>query len=96
MKRNHGHKEQTEVQSLRKENKRLKEEVRSLTRHIKQLERFNIQYIEEEEVIVPTTKWYSKCPSCNIGNYESIELVGRRFSCCDSCGFRSKAVKVQE
>lgn len=95
MKRSHRDKELTEVQSLKKENKRLKEEIRSIQRRNKQLERIeHIIEIDDEVEDYITTK--SICPACNKGNYEVTELVGRKFSCCDQCGFRSKAVKVND
>lgn len=93
---NRNDREYTEVQYLKRENKRLKEQVRSLKRKTKQLERYSsLQTDEEPQKFEITVTKAVPCPECNKGSLSIVYVVGRCFYICDCCDYRSKSMKLE-
>lgn len=88
---NRNDREYTEVQYLKRENKRLKEQVRSLEKLIKQLERYPVETEEIDEIKV-TSK--PICPDCHKHSLDIIYVVGRCFYNCSECFYRSRPMKL--
>lgn len=97
MKRQHRNdKELTEIQTLKQENKNLREENKSLKRQIRMLEKKEHIYDEApfrepEPIEEPTRK--RRCEDCGKGYLEEKNVLGRYWSECDNCSWRSKVIK---
>lgn len=85
------------VERLEKENRELKQFVRSLQ---KQLKKSNKNYhklkdtdndIEEDKKEIIK---YNVCPSCHNGKLEEVIIAGRKFERCQTCEYRNKAKKI--
>ena len=79
----------------------LKSENRNLKKRIKQLEKRQHQYEDsqyDEEIELPIGEQNKEfepiCPECFKGKMESVSIVGRIFSQCSICGYRTKATKI--
>jgi chromosome segregation ATPase len=91
----------SQEESLAKQNRRLKEENRHLKKMVKRLSRGSNRIEELEEAvedlsmelatIEPDDK--TKCPECNKGTIEEVDLsVRTMFKCSKNCGYR-KVIK---
>jgi predicted nuclease with TOPRIM domain len=87
--------EDAALERLEKENRELKQAVRSL---LKQLKKLNKGYnklheeekIQEKDIPKPSEKI---CYDCG-GNYIKHELLGKTYRRCDNCGKRGRAKKI--
>lgn len=97
MKRQHHRdKELTEVQTLKQENKALRETNKSLQRKIKQLQKKEHIYDEapfREPDILEEESPKRRCEDCGKGYLIEKNVIGRYWSECDNCSWRSKVVK---
>ncbi len=100
--RPHRKKELNELQTLKEENKNLRSENRNLRKRLKRLERKEHSFVEtqytdpEEDTQLPlfTEENVTKCPECNKGTMIYYNVVGRCWSECDLCDYRTKTIKV--
>jgi hypothetical protein len=77
-----------QVRALTAENKQLK-------KRLKQLERREHSYVDPEpiEESEPFVK-PRRCEDCGKGTLEFKNVVGRCWSQCDTCAWRSKVIKI--
>lgn len=101
MKRQHNHKKElTEIQLLKQENSNLRSENRNLKKKLKRLERREhtveiINYNDPEEVVMTESiDKKERCPECNKGEVVHYNVVGRTWSECSQCSYRTKTVKI--
>lgn len=92
MKRQHRQKELTEVQLLKKENKELKKQVRSLQHQVRELQKHEHMYEYSDDVPeeVNMEDTHIPCRECGKGVYTEIELLGKVYGTCTTCGDRKK------
>jgi tRNA(Ile2) C34 agmatinyltransferase TiaS len=85
----------SQIRSLRAENK-------SLRKRLKQLEKNEHIYadfkLDDEEIdLEPEVKSKkSKCDQCGDGEIQELNIAGRLIYKCNSCSYRSKAIKIHE
>lgn len=74
----------------------LKAENRNLKKRLKQLERREHHYEEQElkEIIEDTIISKQRCPECAKGVLEEKTVVGRFWVECSLCNYRSKTKKI--
>ena len=100
MKRNHRPKELTELQVLKLENKNLRAElntVKKQLRRLKKQEHFHEETIldeEAEQMNFDLEPPVHRCPKCNKGTLVEYNIVGRLWSECDQCDYRSRTKKI--
>ncbi len=99
--RPHRKKELNELQTLKEENKNLRSENRNLRKRLKRLERKEHSFVEtqytdpEEDTQLPLfTEEKERCLSCGKGTLIYYNVVGRAWSECDQCDFRTKTIKT--
>lgn len=81
-----------EIRNLRSENRNLKKRLKALERKL-----YNTSKVKDEEEIYeePVEQiQLTRCPKCDKGHLNEVTVVGRVFSKCDSCDFRTKAEKI--
>lgn len=101
MKRTHRKKELTEVQELRLENKALRTENRTLKKQLKRLERKEHSF-EETRYEDPEEKFKDplfqeqkqRCPECTKGELVFMNVVGRTWTECSQCDYRTKTIRI--
>lgn len=95
MKRQHRRKELTEAQVLKKENQELKKQIRSLQHQVRELQKHEHMYDMEPGDNLPDetnedTHTPIACRECGKGVYQEIELLGKVYGTCVTCGDRKK------
>lgn len=101
MKRRHNNdKELTEVQQLKTENRNLRSENRNLRKQLKRLERKEhsfeqTNYTDPEEIQLSLFEATpERCPSCTKGELVHINVVGRTWTECSQCDYRTKTIRI--
>ena len=81
------------IDRLEQENKKLKQEVRTLQKRVKRLNFGYRKYLDTDPVEKEDKKsveiQQKKCYDCG-GSYNLIIIHNRRFRMCDNCGKRGK------
>lgn len=94
MKRQHREKELTEVQLLKKENRELKKQVRSLQHKLREMEKHEHMYEHEAGDDRPeeghTEDTFIGCQSCGKGVLVELAILNKVFATCNVCGDRKK------
>lgn len=102
MKRTHrkSHKKElSETQYLKLENKKLRDENRTLKKQIKQLQRQEHYHedtrLEEEaeQMSFDLEPPVPKCPECFRPTLKEIHVVGRNWTYCEACDYDSRKKK---
>lgn len=97
MKRTHRNKEVSELQTAREENRALKKENNSLRSQVKRLQKRE-HLVDDQEKLQLEAVYYeekkTRCPECAKGYLESLNIVGRMFSRCTVCDYRTRTIKV--
>lgn len=81
---------------FRSQIRHLKKENAQLRRKIHELEN-RLAIVPEAELVMEEADYDTKCEpctECGKGILIEITVVGRKFSHCDNCSYRTKAVKV--
>ncbi len=96
----HRQKELTEVQTLKEENRNLRSENRNLKKQLKRLQRKEHSF-EETQYQDPEDPQMSfpedqkqRCTACGKGELVHINVVGRTWTECSQCDYRTKTVKI--
>lgn len=90
-----------ELRALRKENKALKKRLRQLEKseHIVKelkLDLESSQEVERDKVLRDESPKLEICDSCYRRGLETVILINRKFKSCNICGWRSRAVIVND
>ncbi len=90
VKRNHKTKELSQLQTVKKENDKLKKEVGRLRKQLRK--HIEVEYIEEDnndvEVEVPKQAKMNSCPKCQKGSIEELEIGIHTLKVCNLCTYR--------
>lgn len=103
-----GRQKKDEVAILEQQIRELKSVNRSLLRRLKKVDRNFKEELENEkrEVEKETenesegklfdgSRTTSKCRNCERGELHQVNICGRKFSRCETCGWRSKTEKTK-
>ena len=88
------------IDRLYKEIRELRSLNRSLLKRLKKVDRDYqkaLDSTEDEELprkFEEAVQRAIACPNCSKGLLQVVELMGRQFSRCDTCDYRSKAKKL--
>lgn len=81
------------VEQLEKEVRELKSIVRSLQKKLKRVDKgFKIEHESKEDTRTIPNKIY--CPECSKDELKTIDIAGRKFERCETCGYRNRARKM--
>lgn len=92
-------KEPTDLQRLKEDNRNLRSENRTLKKQLKRLQRKEhsfeeTQYEDPEDIQIPLNEQKQRCPSCNKGELVYVNIVGRSWTECTMCDYRTKTIKI--
>lgn len=88
-----GRKKDSELERLEKQNRELKQEVRSLQKQLKKLNKGYRSYLTKEEKIetdAPEPPKIERCAECGKGEVTTRTVINRTWKECNVCDWKTK------